>query len=98
MINNRTRLTIKRSGQCAKCCTVPSYPGGNMEQDLFAILPPELSKGPDDYKRYWIWEEKVSTWLKNNGHKIGRWVTTDGDSFGPLVRGIRIDGVLHTYG
>lgn len=72
------------------------------ERDLFAVLPAELFEHKDcfDSHAYWRWEDDIATpALKARGFEVGRWWTIDGDSFGPLVRGVRLtkDGATHTY-
>jgi hypothetical protein len=54
-------------------------------------------------KNYWIWEQNVAEpALILAGFKIGKWQTLDGDSYGPLVRGIKVvkdnNPFMATYG
>lgn len=46
------------------------------------------------------WEDKVATpFLKSKGYTVGRWYTSEGDSFGPLTRAVRVvkDGQRSTF-
>lgn len=73
--------------------------------ELLDIIGHNLAES-DNYcsPRYWIWETLVAIPALNNlGYEIvGSFYTLEGDSCGPLVRGIRVskDGSqrLLTYG
>lgn len=72
------------------------------EKDLFDILPEELANDPRcfDSRRYLEWERDVATpALEAMGYRVSNWRTTDGDSFGPLVRGVTLkkDGHAEDY-
>lgn len=72
------------------------------EYDLFEIVPDLDSRGCFS-REYYLWEEWVATpVLKRHGYKVIHWYTVDGDSFGPLARGVIVekDGEkkLLTYG
>lgn len=69
------------------------------EKDLFNILPKDFTGEDCCGKQYWKWEDKVTEYLKSQGYQIIRWETTDGDSFGPLVRvvTVRKDNITETY-
>lgn len=69
------------------------------EQDLFGLLPKDFSKKGCCGKEYWKWEEEVDKYLKSQGFEVIRWITLDGDSFGPLVRGVIVEknGVTEKY-
>lgn len=60
--------------------------------DLFNVIAGTDLRGcfSDDYR---LWEEWVANpALKSRGYKVlGHWYTVDGDSFGPLVRGVMVE-------
>lgn len=42
-----------------------------------------------DVRRYWEWEEQIARpALEAEGWTVGDFVTLEGDSFGPLIRGV----------
>lgn len=70
--------------------------------DLLGLLPEDVvnHKWCFDSYRYADWEWEIATpALLAMGFRVGRWRTTDGDSFGPLVRAVDLtkDGVRKTY-
>lgn len=70
--------------------------------DLLDLLPDEVSNHPDCFHStfYGRWEKEVATpALRALGYEPSDWRTTDGDSFGPLVRGVTLtkDGVSKQY-
>ncbi len=73
------------------------------EPDLLDLLPEDIVNHPAcfDSKRYREWEEQIATpVLRSLGWEPKNWRTTDGDSFGPLVRTVtlvRHDGVTKDY-
>lgn len=65
------------------------------ELDLFDLLPEEVCNHPAcfDSVRYREWEQDIATpVLRSLGWEPSNWRTTDGDSFGPLVRGVTLTG------
>lgn len=72
------------------------------EGDLWDLLPDEVSNHPAccDSVRYLEWERQIATpALRALGYEPRNWRTTDGDSFGPLVRAVDLtkDGKTRTY-
>ncbi len=72
------------------------------ENALAEILPDELFTHPDycHSQSYWRWEKDVAMpELQKAGFEVGSWFSTDADSFGPLVRAVRLtkDGITKTY-
>lgn len=70
--------------------------------DLLDLLPAEITNHPDCFHPvHWRrWEIDVATpALRAMGYEPSGWCTTDGDSFGPLVRGVTLtkDGVRKQY-
>lgn len=70
--------------------------------NLLDLLPEEVVNHPYcfDSLRYADWEQEIATpVLRTLGYEPKRWRTTDGDSFGPLVRGVTLtkDGVSKDY-
>ncbi len=77
------------------------------EHDLFSLLPPDLKKDPrafDSHGDMHKWDHDVCWWLIAHGYESNRFYTVDGDSFGPLVRGVKLrkfgeeQWLLYTYG
>lgn len=71
------------------------------EVDLFDLLPKDFTGEDCCGKQYWKWEDRAKEWLLANGYSLVRdfW-STDADSFGPLVRCIRLkkgDQILNAY-
>lgn len=72
------------------------------DNDLFDVLPQDAANHPDCFHSdHWRrWETDVATpALRASGYEPSGWCTTDGDSFGPLVRGVTLtkDGVSKDY-
>lgn len=72
------------------------------DDDLFSLLPKEAANHPDcfDSTYYSRWEREIATpALRAAGYEPSGWHTTDGDSFGPLVRGVTLtkDGISKEY-
>lgn len=72
------------------------------EKDLLCLLPDEIANHPAcfDSKRYREWEDEIAyPALLNRGYVATNWRTTDGDSFGPLVRAVDLtkNGKTETY-
>lgn len=70
--------------------------------DLFSVLPDEAANHRDCFHTdHWRrWETDVATpALRAAGYEPSNWHTTDGDSFGPLVRGVTLtkDGAAKNY-
>lgn len=73
--------------------------------NLFDLLPEEVANHPAccDSRRYDEWENDIAApALLSLGYVASGWHTIDGDSFGPLVRGVTLtkDGKrqIYTYG
>lgn len=70
-------------------------------KDLQDLLPVELFNHPDCFgRKYWSWESEVAApALQALGYKVGAWYSTDSDSFGPLVREVKLtkDGTTEAY-
>ena len=58
------------------------------EREMFELIGDELEFEGDQLKEYYKWEQQVSTHLRSKGWIVGTWYTSDGDSFGPLVRAV----------
>lgn len=72
------------------------------ELNLLDLLPDEITNHPDcfDSRNYDRWELEIATpALRAMGYEPSRWRTTDGDSFGPLVRAVDLtkNGARKTY-
>jgi hypothetical protein len=77
------------------------------EQDLFSLLPTTLQRDPrafDARGKIHEWDQAVYVWLLCQRYETQAFYTVDGDSFGPLVRGVRARRLgeqhwhLYTYG
>lgn len=76
------------------------------ELDLLDLLPDEITNHPDCFHstRYARWEREIATpALRALGYEPKDWRTTDGDSFGPLVRAVDLShnggpAATYTYG
>lgn len=72
------------------------------DKNLFDILSEDAANHPAccDSRRYREWETTVvEPELSKLGFSAKNWRTTDGDSFGPLVRAVDLtrDGKTETY-
>lgn len=72
------------------------------EKDLLDLLPDEITNHPDCFHStfYDRWEREIATpALRALGYEPSGWRTTDGDSFGPLVRAVDLskDGKTESY-
>lgn len=72
------------------------------ELNLLDLLPDDICNHPDcfDSVHYDRWESEIATpALRALGYEPSNWRTTDGDSFGPLVRGVDLtkDGETKSY-
>jgi hypothetical protein len=70
--------------------------------DLMQLLPDEVLNHPDfgSSRNYQRWEEDLAApALRAQGFEPSNWRTTDGDSFGPLVRAVDLtkNGITQTY-
>lgn len=68
---------------------------GEEWNDLLDLLPDDICNHPAcfDSVRFREWEEEIATpALRALGWEPKCWRTTDGDSFGPLVRGVTLVG------
>ena len=54
------------------------------------VLPDSFGKKDYCGEEYWKWEELVKQFLLNSGYKVGDFYTIERDSFGPLVRGVKV--------
>ena len=65
------------------------------EFDLVDLVRGKVSM--DDYcgPDYWRWEERVTAYLKSEGHVVGHFWTID--ACGPLVRGVKVGGQVYSY-
>lgn len=61
-------------------------------KDLQDLLPADLFNHPDCFGRaYWKWETDVaSPALTALGYQVGIWYSADEDSFGPLIREVKL--------
>ena len=60
------------------------------EGDLFKVIGKVPMAGYCG-RDYWKWEEQIAQpRLEALGFTVNRWYTIDGDSFGPLVRGVNV--------
>lgn len=71
-------------------------------KDLADILPDDLFNHPNcfDSRSYDLWERDIAKpALEASGFTVGRWWSEDEDSFGPLIRAVRLtkNGVTETY-
>jgi len=72
------------------------------ELDLLELLSEEILSHPlfMHSREYWKWEQQVAApELVKLGYEVQSWIMLDGDSFGPLVRGVYLkkDGVAQLY-
>ena len=70
--------------------------------DLGDLLPDEVFNHPDcfDSSRYWKWEDEIATpALREKGFEVGSWFSVEEDSFGPLIRAVRLkaESTWQTY-
>lgn len=68
------------------------------EHDLYDFIKGKVEMADYCSSNYWKWEDQVRIVLQDEGHHVSKFFTIDGDSFGPLVRGVYIDKRLYTYG
>lgn len=77
------------------------------EHDLMSLLSQELRADRRAFqprKGMREWESAVCIYLLAHGYETSTFETVDGDSFGPLVRGVHVrkfgqeQWQLHTYG
>ena len=64
------------------------------DKDLLDIIGEDLANQPGyaTSSGYLDWERKVAEpALKGLGYKVRQWWTSDGDSFGPLVRAVNVE-------
>ena len=62
-----------------------------MSGDLFAVIG-EVPMTDYCGQSYWNWEDKIATpALEALGYKVIRWYSEDSDSFGPLVRAVKVE-------
>ena len=92
---------MNRAGNGSQHCRYTLMEKVALENELSA----EAFDHPDCFcpQHYEDWEQNVATpELESKGFSVGPWVTLDGDSIGPLLRGVQLqkngETKLYTYG
>lgn len=60
-----------------------------MLQTAIDNMPGKIGMAEQFSQCYWEWEQQVSKLLEQAGYTDVYWWTSDGDSWGPLVRSVK---------